>query len=172
MRQDGRKREMKMNAELRRVLTFAAAATLGATPVAAQQGGVLTSKVELEKEIPGAHRTTSLYTYVEPKVVVPGDRVRVTLTFTNNSASPATGLNITNPIPAGLFFNGTDDTTDFSVSVDGGKSFGALSSLTLPVANAAPRAATLTDVTHVRWLWVKPVAPQQNRSVAFFGLVK
>ena len=161
-----------MNAELRGALTLAVVTILGAMPVSAQQGGVLTSKVELEKEIPGAHRTASLYTYVEPKVVVPGDRVRVTLTFTNNGTAAATGLNITNPIPAGLFFNGTNDTADFSVSVDGGKGFGALSSLTLPVANAAPRAATLTDVTHVRWLWSQPVAPQKNRSVAFFGLVK
>lgn len=155
-----------------RMAMLAAVLTMGAPLAAAQQGGELTSKVELEKAIPGANRNAELYTYVEPDVVVPGDRVRVTLTFTNHGAAPATGLNITNPIPEGLVFNGTNDTADFSVSVDGGKSFGPLASLTVPVENAAPRAAGLTDVTHVRWLWSQPVAPHQHRSVAFFGLVK
>lgn len=153
------------------ILTLAAA-MLAPLPASAQQKGVLTSKIELEKEIPGAHRTVGLLTYVEPEVVVPGDRVRITLTFTNDAAQPATGVNITNPIPDGLIYNRTDDVADFSVSVDGGKNFGPLASLTVPVENAAPRAATMRDVTHVRWLWSAPVAPGQSRSVAFFGLVK
>jgi len=153
-------------------LALAALFAAGVQPAAAQGTGALTSRIELEKAIPGANRSAELYTYVEPDVVVPGDRVRVTLTFTNNSTVPATGLNITNPIPEGLFFNSTNDITDFSVSVDGGKKFGTLASLTVPVEIAAPRAATLPDVTHVRWLWSQPVAPQQSRSVAFFGLVK
>ena len=155
-----------------RIAMLIAAIMAGSLPAAAQQDSGLTSKIELEKATPGANRNAEIYTYVEPDVVVPGDRIRVTLTFTNRSSAPATGLNITNPIPEGLVFNGTSDTGDFSVSVDGGKSFGALASLTVPVQNAAPRSATLTDVTHVRWLWSKPVPPQQSRSVAFFGLVK
>lgn len=153
-------------------LALAALLAAPSLPAAAQGSGTLTSKIELEKALSTANRNAELYTYVEPDVVVPGDRVRVTLTFTNNSAAPATGLNITNPIPEGLVFNSTNDATDFSVSVDGGKSFGALASLTVPVENGVLRAATLPDVTHVRWLWSQPVAPRQSRSVAFFGLVK
>lgn len=149
-----------------------AALPVSTSPATAQGGGTLTSKIELEKALPTAHRTAELYTYVDPDVVVPGDRVRVTLTFTNNSTAPATGVNITNPIPEGLAFNRTDDIRDFSVSVDDGKSFGSLASLTVPVENAAPRAAISSDVTHVRWLWSQAVAPQQSRSVAFFALVK
>ncbi len=155
-----------------RVAALASALAMGAPLAAAQQGGELTSKIELQKATPGTNGNAELYTYVAPDVVVPGDRVRVTLTFTNHGATPATGLDITNPIPDGLIFNGTNDATGFSVSVDGGKSFGALDSLTVPVENAAPRAAGMPDVTHVRWLWSQPVAPHQHRSVAFFGLVK
>ncbi|WP_411338722.1 hypothetical protein V6U71_12205 [Sphingopyxis sp. J-6] len=155
-------------------MTLAAALFATVQPAAAQGGGALTSKIELQKVVPGTgtDRHAELYTFVAPDVVVPGDRVRVTLTFANNSDAPATGLDITNPIPEGLIFNGSDDDTDFSVSVDGGKSFGALASLRVPVENAAPRAAGLPDVTHVRWLWTQPVAPHKSRSVAFFALVK
>lgn len=161
-----------MNAGFHGALALAATAMLAAMPASAQQSGGLTSKIELEKPVPAANGAPAAKTYVEPDVVVPGDRIRVTLTFSNNSAAPATGLDIVNPIPVGLVYDGTDDTADFSVSVDGGKTFGPLPSLSLSVANAAPRAATMTDVTHVRWRWSTAVGPEQKRSVAFFGRVK
>lgn len=144
----------------------------GVQPTLAQDSGKLTSKIELEKLTPAAAGQPPAKTYVAPDVVVPGDRVRVTLNFTNGGMAPAAGVNIVNPIPEALAFDGTDDIKDFSVSVDGGKAFGALTSLTVPVANAAPRAATATDVTHVRWQWSDAVPPGATRSVAFFGKVK
>jgi uncharacterized repeat protein (TIGR01451 family) len=118
-----------------------------------------------------ARRCTGDEDYTEPKVVVPGDRIRVALTFTNNAANPAAGVKLVNPIPEGLVF---DDTANagFTVSTDGGNSFGALASLTVPVQGASPRAATAADVTHVRWLWPDAIAPGQSRSVAFFGRVR
>ena len=84
------------------------AAGLGAAApmVAAQETGALTSTVELEK-ISGAASGKPVKSYVTPDVVVPGDRVRVTLLFANPGLSPATGVRIVNPIPAGLVFDGT-----------------------------------------------------------------
>lgn len=149
-----------------------AAALLATQPANAQSTGALTSKIELEKTAPAAEGKEPEKTYVDPSVVVPGDRIRVTLTFTNNGTSPASGVNIVNPIPEGLVFDGTNDTTAFSVSVDSARMFGALDTLTVPVEGSTPRAATNADVTHVRWLWPDAIAPGQNRSVAFFGRVK
>ena len=150
---------------------LAAALLMGAQPAAAQ-GGALTSKVELEKLTPSGDGRPATKSYAAPDVVVPGDRVRITLTFTNGGAAPAADVKIVNPIPEGLTFDGTSDPKDFTVSVDGGKIFGALETLTVPVAGAAPRAATAGDVTHVRWLWSNPVPAAAARSVAFFGKVK
>ena len=150
---------------------LAAALLLGAQPAAAQ-GGALTSKVELEKLTPSGDGRPATKSYAAPDVVVPGDRVRITLTFTNGGAAPAADVKIVNPIPEGLMFDGTADPQDFTVSVDGGTSFGALETLTVPVTGAAPRAATAGDVTHVRWLWSSPVPAAAARSVAFFGKVK
>ena len=71
-----------------------------------------------------------------------GDRVRVALTFTNNGAAPAAGVQSRQPDPEGLVFDDTADAVDFGVSTDGGKTFGPLASLTVPVQGAAaPRDA-------------------------------
>ncbi|WP_171005185.1 DUF11 domain-containing protein [Sphingopyxis sp. 2PD] len=161
-----------MAAKSGKMLVLAALLAMGPQPAAAQGTGVLTNKVELEK--PGAivEGREGEKTYTTPDVVVPGDRIRLTLTFTNNGTAPAAGVNLTNPIPAALVFDGTTDTAGFAVSVDGGKTFGALAALTVAVTGAAPRPAIAADVTHVRWLWPDAVPAGQSRSVAFFGRVR
>lgn len=150
------------------------ALALLATPFspAIAQTGALTSRIELEKLRPAAVGQPEQKSYVTPDVVVPGDRIRVTLTFTNQGSSPASGVSLVNPIPDGLAFDDTADPAHFAVSVDGGKTFGLLATLTLPTAGDTPRAAAAADVTHVRWLWPDAVAPGQSRSVAFFGRVR
>jgi len=154
------------------ILTLAAALVLGTQPAAAQGTSMLTSKVELEKSGPVVDGREGEKTYTTPDVVVPGDRVRLTLNFTNNGAAPAAGVNLTNPIPDALVFDGTNDTAGFAVSVDGGKTFGALAALTVAVTGAGPRPAAANDVTHVRWLWPDAIPAGQSRSVAFFGRVR
>ncbi|WP_439567606.1 hypothetical protein [Sphingopyxis sp.] len=154
------------------ILALAIGLAIGSAPVAAQGTGALSSKIELEKLAPTTAGQAPAKSYVAPDVVVPGDRIRVTLTFTNNGAAPAAGLNLTNPIPEGLVYDDTADPAGFSVSIDGGKTFGPLAALTVPVTGADARAAVAADVTHVRWLWPDAVAPGQSRSVAFFGRVR
>lgn len=153
-------------------LTLAVVLAAVTQPAAAQATGALTSKIELEKHTPAGDGEAAKKSYVTPDVVVPGDRVRVSLTFTNNGTAPAAGINLVNPIPEGLLFEDTADAANFSVSVDGGRTFSSLASLTVPVQDATARAATAADVTHVRWLWPDAIAPGQSRSVAFFGHVR
>lgn len=149
---------------------LAAALLLGSQPAAAQ--GTLTSKVELEKLTSASPGQPAAKSYTSPDVVVPGDRVRITLIFTNGGAAPAADVKIVNPIPEGLVFDGTSDPKDFTVSVDGGKTFGAIEMLTVSVAGAAARPANVVDVTHVRWFWSTPIPVGTSRAVAFFGKVK
>lgn len=156
----------------RSALVIAVILALAGQPAAAQGTGALTSKIELEKLVPTSKGQAPNKSYVTPDVVVPGDRVRVTLTFTNQGAAPAAGVNLVNPIPDGLVFDETANTAGFGVSTDGGKTFGALAALTVPVEGASPRAAAAADVTHVRWLWQDAISPGQSRSVAFFGRVR
>ena len=154
------------------ILAAAMLLIINAGSAAAQGTGALTSEIELEKSTPATASQPTQKTYVHPDVVVPGDRVRVTLTFTNDGAAPASGVNLVNPIPEGLVYDDTADTAGFGVSIDGGKNFGPLASLIVPVEGAAGRPATAAEVTHVRWLWPDAIAPGASRSVAFFGRVR
>ncbi len=122
-----------------RILSLATLLIAGAQSATAQGTGALTVKVELEKSAAVAAGQPAAKTYVAPDVVVPGDRIRVTLNFTNDRAAPVSGIKLVNPIPEGLAFDDTADTTGFDVSIDGGKTFGALAALAVPVAGTAPR---------------------------------
>ena len=154
------------------ILAAAMFLAVNAGAAAAQDSGALTSRIELERSTPAADGQPAKKTYVAPDVIVPGDRVRVTLTFTNRGAVPASGVNLVNPIPEGLAYDGTDDAAGFGVSVDAGKNFGLLADLAVPVEGSVPRPATTADVTHVRWLWPDAIASGESRSVAFFGRVR
>lgn len=142
-----------------------------AAPVAAQSPIKLTSVVEIEKTTVDGNGASTI-SYDIPKVVVPGDRLRFTLRMTNNGTKPVSDVVINNPLPAEVAFDSTPDMADFTVSTDGGKTFGALAALTMTGADGTARPATTNDVTHVRWVVAKPVPPKGAHSIVFFGRVR
>jgi uncharacterized repeat protein (TIGR01451 family) len=106
-----------------------------------------------------------------PKVVAPGDRLIFSLSYRNVGAEPATGFTITDPLPASVGFVG-DETAGAIFSADGGKSWGPLAALRVPLPNGGSRAATAADVTHIRWIFAKPIPAGAAGAVSFRGVVK
>lgn len=147
------------------------AAMVIAGPVHAMQSVEFASKMEVEKPITGADGkvTTS---YGPTEIVVPGDRIRFTLQLVNKTDVVAKGLKIVDPLPAEVRFDSTADITGFSVSVDGGKNYGSIESLTVPIEGAAPRAASVDDITHLRWILDQPLAAGATKAVTFFGIIR
>lgn len=107
----------------------------------------------------------------EPKVVVPGDRLVFVLNYRNAGAQPADKFVITNPMPSAVRFADAGDTSPF-VSVDGGKQWGLLADLSVPMADGTSRAAQPADVTHVRWAFQKPIPVGGTGKLMFRGVVK
>jgi len=99
---------------------------------------------------------------------VPGDKLVFITTFHNNGAEPIENIIITNPVPATISLA---EASNFAVSVDDGKRFASLASLTVPDGNGGQRAAQLADVTHIRWI-VARVEPGGSGSVQYQGLVR
>lgn len=124
--------------------------------------------VEHAKPGPGGR---SVMVREEPKVVTPGDRLVFELSYKNVGAEPATGFVITDPIPAAVAFAG-DETAGAIFSVDGGRTWGPLAALRVAQPNGGSRAAGLSDVTHIRWVFARPIPAGAAGSVSFRGVVK
>lgn len=158
----------------RRLAPVALVAVCAALPVQAQaQSAVrLDSNVTVERVTTAADGTTSS-SWEKPVTVVPGDKLRFTIRATNGGNKPAEALVINNPIPRAVAFTSTPDLQNFVVSIDGGKSWGALEALTITDAvTQLQRPATPDDVTNVKWQVPQAVAPGQSFAVTFYGRVR
>ena len=130
----------------------------------------LSSKVFVERviqEADGKSRTVR----EEPGVVTPGDKLVIVLSYRNGGTAPATGFVVTNPIPAAVAFAG-GESEGAIVSVDGGKSWGALAALRVANADGTSRPAGQADVTHIRWTFARPIAAGASGQLSFRGVVK
>ena len=130
----------------------------------------LTSKVLVERVKPGPDGKP-VTVREEPKVVTPGDRLVVVLSYRNGGALPAPGFTLTHPLPTSGAVTGTDD-KGASVSVDGGRSWGALASLKVVAPDGASRPAAAADVTHIRWSLRQPIAAGSGGELSFRGVVE
>jgi uncharacterized repeat protein (TIGR01451 family) len=115
----------------------------------------LKGDVMLEKTV--TENGVSKVQLVEPKVVIPGDHLLFTTRYHNDGAEAVTNFVVTNPLPSAVAL-ASDGAQGTEVSVDGGKTWGQLGSLTVAGTEGAPRAATAADVTHVRWT-IPSIAP-------------
>jgi uncharacterized repeat protein (TIGR01451 family) len=106
-----------------------------------------------------------------PQVVTPGDHLVFVLTYRNGGAQPATGFAVTNPIPPAVAFERSDD-ANAVVSVDGGRTWGALAALTVAQPDGSRRPAVAADVTHVRWAFSQPIPAGAEGRLSFRGIVK
>jgi uncharacterized repeat protein (TIGR01451 family) len=106
-----------------------------------------------------------------PKMVTPGDHLVFVVKYKNTGAAPAEKFVVTNPLPSAVAFNGTSDGLEV-VSIDGGKSWGFLSSLMVKNAEGEARPALMSDVTHIRWNLNRPLASGSEGKLVFRGIVR
>jgi len=150
---------------LKKLIISLAASTL-LTGVAQAEGVTLAAHVLQERTVEegGVKRTV-----LGPAgKVVPGQEVIYDLSFANPGSRPAEKVVLTNPVPATLEYVSGDEAL---VSVDGGKNFGALTTLKVANPDGTQRAAQPRDVTHVRWN-LATVAPGASGHVQFKARLK
>ena len=150
---------------------FASVAIFAAVPTtafAAPGAVVLKGDVKVETTVveKGVERTV----LVTPKVVVPGNRLLFSTSYRNESATPVQNFVVTNPVPEGIAV-AAPEAASLTVSVDGGKAWGKLATLTVKDAKGVARPAQAADVTHVRWT-LATIAPGAAGSVAYHAIVK
>lgn len=151
------------------IIAAACAAVLASgltAPAAAQAAVALKGDVKVVRQVTENGRTSERLE--DPNQVLPGDQLVFTTRYTNGGNERVDDFVVTNPLPAPVKLAKVDS---FEVSVDGGKSFGALAALKVSGADGKPRAAELGDVTHVRWR-VASIAPGASGEVKYFAEVR
>lgn len=128
----------------------------------------LKGDVKLEKSV--TENGVSSIQLLEPKVVVPGDRLLFTTRYQNDGAAAVTNFVVTNPLPSAVVLAG-DGETNAEVSVDGGKTWGGLGTLKVSDGQGGQRAAATGDVTHVRWT-IAQIAPGASGEVEYHAIVR
>lgn len=128
----------------------------------------LKGDVKLEKTV--TENGVSSVQLLDPKVVVPGDRLLFTTRYQNDGAAAVTNFVVTNPLPSAVVLAG-EAAAETEVSVDGGKSWGLLSVLKVSDGQGGQRAAAPSDVTHVRWTVAK-IAPGASGQVEYHAIVR
>jgi len=101
-----------------------------------------------------------------PKAVAPGDRLLFVLSYRNQGNAPAQDFVVTNPVPDAVAFAGAES-VEPEVSVDWGRNYGTLSSLTVMERGGKVRRAEPRDVTHVRWSIRRSIAPGETGKLIF-----
>lgn len=160
------------------LVSAACGAGLAVSPAHAQSKNsvALESIIEVERTSTDANGVaSSSFSNPTNSMVVPGDVLRFTINYNNASDAPANALNVTNPIPSAVEFIRVEESWAV-YSIDGGKTYGALETLTVAASaedgSATTRAATPSDVTHIRWTLDRPLAPMEKGSLRFFGRVR
>lgn len=133
------------------------ATTVSAAPPAAPTAAptpVPASPIELVGDVKlvrtSVENGQSKQTLVDPKVVVPGDRLIFSTRYRNVGRLPVNNFVVTNPLPGAVML-APEGAASQVVSVDGGKTWGALAALQVDDGKGARRPAVAADVTHLRW---------------------
>lgn len=128
----------------------------------------LESSIKLDKVVTENGQTH--HEYVAPQKVVPGNHLLFVTSYRNTGDKPVDHFVVTNPVPSPVALEsaGADN---FDVSVDGGKTWGKLSQLSVTKPGASARAAEAADVTHVRWV-IPVIAPGAAGTLEYHAVVR
>jgi uncharacterized repeat protein (TIGR01451 family) len=153
-------------------LALAVSAFLWLGAAHAAGGLQLSNQVFQEIEVIGADGKPERKT-VPAATVVPGSEVLYVITYRNTGDKQADNVAITNPMPAELEYVSVLGPAPVNqVSVDSGKQYGALASLSVTGADGKPRPAQAADVTHVRWTLNTALQPGAGGIVSFKARLK
>jgi uncharacterized repeat protein (TIGR01451 family) len=154
------------------MMKFLLALTALLVPITAHAADTvaLSSTVFVEKTITDGDGKTKV-TLHEPKIVTPGDRLIFILNYQNRGSTAANNFIVTNPLPSAVAYQGTADASA-EVSIDGGRLWGALSTLKVADGQGRWRSARPEDVTHVRWTMKQPIPAGAQGKLSFRGVVR
>jgi uncharacterized repeat protein (TIGR01451 family) len=149
---------------------IALSATL--TSVAAMASDDVRTKSSIFVERIDPQGTGARRVRLEPaRQVSSGERLIYVVEYRNTGSKPVQGFTVTNPLPRTVRLDETVDGSEL-VSIDGGRSWGPLASLKVPMGANSWRPANPEDVTHLRWRVGDRLMQGETRRVTFRAIVR
>ena len=142
----------------------------GTAPLSAQDQAISLSGSVMHETVSLDASGKEVTELVEPNTFVPGDRLIFGTDYNNGTDEAVDNFVVTNPLPPAVRLAPDADTT-LIVSVDGGKSFGTLSQLSVMAEDGGSRPADQADVTHVRWT-LPSVAPGESGRLEYPAIIR
>jgi uncharacterized repeat protein (TIGR01451 family) len=156
---------------MKTLLTLALAATTFFSGLAlAQQSPISFANIAQKQVVTVDENGEETISLTDVGIVVPGDAIVYTSTFTNSGAEEVSNIVIDNPIPADtkyIRFSAQGEKTEVTFSIDGGQNFAAPAELTITEANGVTRAAKPEEYTDIRWVYQGSLAAGSASSVNF-----
>lgn len=154
------------------VIALVALATAFMTPNRAHATPVeLTSKVFVEKRSVSTDGKEQVQ-LLPAERVIPGDKLKFVIRYRNAGDAAAGDFVITNPIPASVTYLGAEGSFAPVVSVDGGATFGELSTRVVKEPSGTERPARADEVTHAKWQFAEKLPAGASGEVAFRAELK
>ena len=154
--------------------TLLALTMVGAFSAAAHATGLkATQSVEVATVAVAADGTETI-TYSPATEVEPGERVRYTLTYTNEGTSPAEDVSLVMPVPTEVtYLEGSIDgpVSTVTYSADNGESFMAREALRV-VTEDTSRLAVPEDITHIKWAFNDEISAYETGTISYSAILK
>ena len=161
---------MKLLTKIIAAPLFIASASLAVPAVAQDAPAVVVTgdvkQVEVSTDANGAEVTK----LVDLGLTVPGTKLVFRTNYENTTGEVIRNFELTNPIHPSVRL-APDAEADLTVSVDGGETWGPLSTLSLAGEDGIARSATHADVTHVRWT-IAEIAPASGGQVQIPAIIR
>ena len=141
-----------------------------ATPAKAPASGQVVMQGDVKAEKTVVVNGVSKVQLVAANHVFPGDRLLFATNYHNTALVPATNFTVTNPVPAAVTVT-PESAAALVVSVDGGKTWGRITELSVADGKGGRRPALASDVTHVRWT-IASIPPGASGRVEYHAVVR
>jgi len=135
------------------------------------QAMTASQKVEVERQV--TQNDGSLQTIIAaPDKVLPGDMMVYTVSYYNNKQDITENFRLDMPVPAEITYaegSANRDNANVLYSVDNGNSYQSRETLKITLPSGEVRAASASDITHIRWTLSNDIQPGERGEIRFKG---
>ncbi|MEC7289888.1 MAG: hypothetical protein VXW22_07360 [Pseudomonadota bacterium] len=153
--------------------TLAALTIVGMTSLPTFAEGLIAEQVVERAVVTIDANGNESRTYETAEDVAPGDEVRYTLTYQNTGDAAAETVNLVMPVPSEVTYieaSATGNDNEISFSADG-LTFAPRTALTIGDGDQE-RLVTADEITHIKWAFADPIAPETAGTISFSAVLK